>query len=37
LRFHGLRQTFGSLAINDASILPMQVWMGHAEVNTTMR
>jgi len=25
------------LAINDASIVPVQVWMGHADVNTTMR
>jgi hypothetical protein len=31
------RHTFGSLAINDASIVPVQVWMGHADVKTTMR
>jgi hypothetical protein len=29
--------TFGSLAINYASIVPVQAWMGHADVNTTMR
>jgi integrase len=29
--------TFGSLAINYASIVPVQSWMGHADVNTTMR
>jgi site-specific recombinase XerD len=37
LRFHDLRHTFGSLAINTASIIQVQAWMGHADVNTTMR
>src|SRR4029077_365101 len=36
LRFHDLRHTFGSLAINTASIIQVQTWMGHADVNTTM-
>ncbi|MHB1808428.1 MAG: tyrosine-type recombinase/integrase, partial [Solirubrobacteraceae bacterium] len=37
LRFHDLRHTFGSLAINVASIVQVQAWMGHADVKTTMR
>jgi integrase len=37
LRFHDLRHTFGSLAINVASIVQVQAWMGHADINTTMR
>jgi integrase len=37
LRFHDLRHTFGSLAINRASIVQVQHWMGHADVETTMR
>lgn len=37
LRFHDLRHTFGSLAINFASIVQVQAWMGHAKVTTTMR
>ena len=37
LRFHDLRHTFGSLAINRASIVQVQAWMGHADVKTTMR
>lgn len=37
LRFHDLRHTFGSLAINRASIVQVQSWMGHADVDTTMR
>jgi integrase len=37
LRFHDLRHTFGSLAINRASIVQVQAWMGHADVDTTMR
>ncbi len=32
LRFHVLRHTFGSLAINRASIVQVQAWMGHADV-----
>jgi integrase len=37
IRFHDLRHTFGSLAINRASIVQVQAWMGHADVKTTMR
>jgi integrase len=37
LRFHGLRHTFGSLAINVASIVRVQAWMGHSDMQTTMR
>jgi integrase len=37
LRFHDLRHTFGSLAINVATIVQVQAWMGHADVKTTMR
>jgi len=37
LRFHDLRHTFGSLAINYASIVQVQNWMGHADIKTTMR
>jgi integrase len=37
LRFHDLRHTFGSLAINVASIVQVQHWMGHKDVQTTMR
>ena len=37
LRLHDLRHSFGSLAINRASIVQVQGWMGHADVKTTMR
>lgn len=37
LRFHDLRHTLGSLAINVASIVQVQAWMGHADIKTTMR
>jgi integrase len=37
LRFHDLRHTFGSLAINRASIVEVQEWMGHADIETTKR
>jgi integrase len=37
LRFHDLRHTFGSLAINVASIVQVQHWMGHKDIKTTMR
>jgi len=37
LRFYDLRHTFGSLAINVASIVQVQAWMGHADIQTTMR
>lgn len=37
LRFHDLRHTFGSIAINEATIIQVQAWMGHADVQTTMK
>jgi hypothetical protein len=37
LRFHDPRHTFGSLAINHASIVQVQNWMGHADIKTPMR
>jgi integrase len=37
LRFHDLRHTLGSLAMNRASIVQVQAWMGHADLKTTMR
>jgi integrase len=37
LRFHDLRHTFGSIAINQATIVQVQSWMGHADVQTTMK
>jgi integrase len=37
LRFHDLRHTFGSLAINRVSLIDLQAWMGHADIKTTMR
>jgi integrase len=37
LRFHDLRHTFGSLAINAGSIADVQAWLGHADARTTGR
>jgi integrase len=37
LRFHDLRHTIGSLAIQRASIIQVQAWLGHADVKTTAR
>lgn len=38
LRFHDLRHAFGSLAVDGgASIVQVQAWMGHADIETTMR
>lgn len=37
LRLHDLRHTFGTLAIEKASILQVKAWMGHADEKTTMR
>jgi integrase len=31
------RHTFGSLTMNVASIVRIQAWMGHADIQTTMR
>jgi integrase len=35
MRFHELRHTFGTLAIQRASILQVQNWLGHADIKTT--
>jgi integrase len=37
LRFHDLRHTFGTRMIARADIRRVQEWMGHADVQTTMR
>jgi integrase len=37
LTFHDLRHTFGTLAINRADPVSVQHWMGHANLQTTMR
>jgi len=36
-RFHDLRHTFGSIAISEATIIQVQAWMGHADIQTTMK
>lgn len=36
-RFHDLRHTFGSRMIAKADIRRVQEWMGHADIQTTMR
>jgi hypothetical protein len=35
--FHDLRHTFGTLAIRRAPVTDVQYWMGHADIQTTMR
>lgn len=37
LRFHDLRHTFGTRMIGQADIRRVQEWMGHADVQTTMK
>jgi integrase len=37
LRFHDLRHTFGSISINQATIVQVQAWMGHSDIQTTMK
>jgi len=37
LRFHDLRHTFGTRMIAEADIRRVQEWMGHADVQTTMK
>jgi len=37
LRFHDLRHTFGTLAIRRAEVPAVQAWMGHSDIQTTMR
>lgn len=37
LRFHDLRHTFGTRMIAVADIVRVKEWMGHADIDTTMR
>jgi integrase len=37
LRFHDLRHTFGTRMIRKADIRRVQEWMGHSDIQTTMR
>lgn len=39
LRFHDLRHTFGTQVIGNpnVSILQLREWMGHADIDTTMK
>lgn len=37
LRFHDLRHTFGTRMIDKADIRRVQEWMGHADIQTTMK
>jgi integrase len=35
--YHDLRHTFGTLAVRIAPVTDVQHWMGHADIQTTMR
>jgi integrase len=37
LPFHSLRHYFGSMAVNRATLVQVQAWMGHAHIQTTAR
>jgi integrase len=37
IRFHDLRHTFGSIAIDRASPVQVKEWMGHSDLKTTQR
>ena len=37
LRFHDLRHTFGTRMIAKADVRHVQEWMGHADIQTTMK
>jgi integrase len=37
LPFHSLRHYFGSMAVNHASLVQVQSWMGHSHIQTTAR
>ena len=36
-KFHGLRHSFGTLAVQAFPLSDVQAWMGHADIQTTMR
>jgi len=37
IRFHDLRHVFGSLAVRTSPLTDVKAWMGHADIQTTMR
>jgi integrase len=37
VKFHGLRHSFGTLAVQAFPLSDVQAWMGHADIQTTMR
>ena len=37
LPFHSLRHHFGSIAVNRATLVQVQSWMGHSHIQTTAR
>ena len=37
LRFHGLRHSFGTMAVRQFPITDVQTWMGHADIATTRK
>ncbi len=37
IKFHGLRHSFGTLAVQAFPLSDVQAWMGHADIATTMR
>ena len=37
IKFHGLRHSFGTLAVQGFPLSDVQAWMGHADIATTMR
>jgi integrase len=37
LRFHDLAHTFGTRMIREADVRRVQEWMGHADIQTTMK
>ena len=37
VKFHGLRHSFGTIAVQAFPLSDVQAWMGHADIQTTMR
>ena len=37
IKFHGLRHSFGTVAVQAFPLSDVQAWMGHADIATTMR